>query len=58
MENNPKSLFNCLLLEADNIFLQELENAFINLRERKDVDKKVVHEIQTSINSLKKYINV
>ena len=58
MKNNPKSLFNCLLLEADNIFLQELESAFINLRERKDVDKKVVHEIQTSINSLKKYINV
>ena len=58
MKNNSKSLFNCLLLEADNVFLQELENAWHNLRERKDVDAKVVHEVQTNINNLKKYINV
>jgi len=52
-----KHLLDCLLLIADDTFIKSFEKAFNSLAHRKELDKKLEHEIKDSINVLKKYIN-
>lgn len=56
MKTTYSKLLNNILLEADSQFVIDLEKSFDNLRERKDVDGKLISEMINCINQLKKFI--
>ncbi len=56
MKTNYSKLLNNILLEADSQFVIDLEKSFDTLRERKDVDGKLISEMINCINQLKKFI--